>query len=123
MATSTVTLLVAHGSRNPATERDHVALADRVATAAGACVVPAFLELSQPSVPDAVDAAVSGGATTVVIVPLFLHVGNHVERDLPALAATARERHPGVTIRLDEHIGADALLVQLVADRIRPDPC
>lgn len=112
---------MAHGSRNPATAADHAALCRSVADRSGADVRPAYLELLDPSVPDAVDAAVADGATTVRIVPFFLHVGNHVLRDLPALAEHARVRHPGVAVVLDEHTGADDRLVDLVADRLRGD--
>jgi sirohydrochlorin ferrochelatase len=115
----TAVVLIAHGSRNPATAADHAALCARVGAAAGRPVRPAYLELSEPSIPDAIDAAVAGGATTVRLVPFFLHVGNHVLRDLPAIVGDARGRHPGVEIVLDEHVGADPRLVDLVADRIR----
>jgi sirohydrochlorin ferrochelatase len=119
MPDATATVLIAHGSRNPAAAADHAELTDRIARAAGTLVLPAYLELSEPSVSQAVDRAVDDGATTVRLVPLFLHVGNHVLRDLPALAEAARRRHPGVTVVLDEHIGADPALVELVAGRIR----
>ena len=114
----TAVVLIAHGSRNPAAAADHAALCGRVGAAAGRPVHPAYLELSEPSIPDAIDAAVAEGCGTVRLVPFFLHVGNHVQRDLPAIVADARGRHPGVEIVLDEHIGADPRLVDLVADRI-----
>jgi sirohydrochlorin cobaltochelatase len=114
-----VVLLIAHGSRNPATAGDHAALCRAVADRSGVVVRPAYLELTEPSIPDAVSAAVDGGATTVRLVPFFLHVGNHVLRDLPAIADEARARHPGIEVVLEEHTGADPRLVDLVADRVR----
>jgi sirohydrochlorin ferrochelatase len=115
-----VTLLVAHGSRNPRTAADHAALCNAVADAvagpsAPATVLPAFLEISEPSIGDAIDAAVAGGATSVTVLPLFVHVGNHVERDIPAIVDEARRRHPGTTVALRPHIGAGADFVELVA--------
>ncbi len=117
---SEAVLLVAHGSRNPAAAMDHEELCRRVTEAAGVAVRPAYLELSDPSVPDAVATAVGDGATRVRLVPLFLHTGNHVQRDLPALADAARAAHPGVDVVLDEHVGADPGLVTLVAARLTP---
>ncbi len=118
-----VTLLVAHGSRNPRTAADHAALCNAVAAATSgphgaATVLPAFLEISEPSIGDAIDAAVAGGATTVTVLPLFVHVGNHVERDIPEIVAAARARHPGVDVVLRPHIGAGADFVQLVAHAV-----
>jgi sirohydrochlorin ferrochelatase len=112
-------VLIAHGSRNPRTAEDHAALCRRIADAAGVPVEPAFLELSQPSIPDAVDAAVAAGASAVRLVPFFLHVGNHVLSDLPELAAAAQQRHPGTPVMLEEHVGADPGLVDLLVARVR----
>lgn len=82
-------------------------------------VRPAYLEMSEPTIPDAIDDAVAGGATELRLVPFFLHLGNHVRRDLPAIADDARTRHPTTAITLDEHTGADPAIVDLVAARLR----
>jgi sirohydrochlorin ferrochelatase len=123
-APADVTLLVAHGSRNPAAAEAHGALCNAVAAvssgAAGRAVdvVPAYLEIAEPSIPDAIDAAVRSGATTVRVLPHFLGPGNHVLVDIPEIVAAARERHPDVTIELAEHLGADPALVDLLAVRV-----
>ena len=70
-----VTLLVAHGSRNARATADHTALCNAVADESGRTVRPAFLEISEPSIGDAVDAAVRDGARVVIVVPLFVHAG------------------------------------------------
>lgn len=123
-APADVTLLVAHGSRNPAAAQAHSSLCDAVAAASGAAtgrtvvVVPAYLEISDPSIPDAIDAAVAAGATTVRVLPHFLGPGNHVLVDIPEIVAAARERHPDVDVELVEHLGADPALVDLLAARV-----
>jgi len=121
-------LVIAHGSRAPGTVDAHRALCDLVADHLEAAVVaPAFLEMNEPSIPEAIDAAVAEGADTVVLVPHFLHAGNHTRRDLPAALDAARARHPGVDLRLAEHLGADERIVAVLVDRTRdalsdPDP-
>ena len=117
-AVSESVLLIAHGSRNPAAQADHERLCERVGVAAGVPVRPAYLELAEPGITAAIDAAVAGGAERVRLVPVFLHSGNHVARDIPEAVAAARAAHPGVTIELDEHVGADPALVDLIAARI-----
>jgi sirohydrochlorin ferrochelatase len=114
-APHTVVLLIAHGSRNPAAADDHARLCSEVARRSGVAVEPAYLELSEPSIPGAIDAAVAAGATRIRLVPHFLHLGNHVARDLPAITDDARRRHPGTTVVLEPHVGADPALVGLVA--------
>ncbi len=118
------TLLVAHGSRNPLASATHERLCRAVAASAAGTtgesvtVLPAYLELSAPSIPDAIDDAVAAGSTVVRVVPHFLGPGNHVSVDIPAIVDAARTRHPGVTIELAEHLGADPALVDLLAARV-----
>jgi sirohydrochlorin ferrochelatase len=122
-SSSSVVLLIAHGSRNPATAAEHVELCATVAARTGADVRPAFLEIDRPAIAEAIDGAADEGAERIRLLPYFLHPGNHVLRDLPELVAHARERHPEVVVELDEHVGADPELVSLVARRVdRPHP-
>lgn len=81
-------------------------------------VMPAFLEISEPSIGDAIDDAIAGGAKSVTVLPLFVHVGNHVERDIPDIVRRARDRHPGVPVHLRPHIGSGANFVRLVAHAV-----
>lgn len=113
---------MAHGSRNPEAFEAHLALCDAVGAAASERsgdpveVRPAFLEINDPSLPDAVDAAVADGATRIRVVPHFLGPGNHVRTDIPELVRTAKGRHPDVQLELSTHLGADPRLVVLLAD-------
>lgn len=108
------TILVAHGSRNPNAQEAHEALVERVGKAGGLATSAAYLEMAEPSIPDAIEQAVAGGATEVVLVPCFLHPGNHVLVDLPAIVEEARGRHRDVRLSLAEHLGASEALVPLV---------
>ena len=118
---TTVWLVIAHGSRNPALVDAHGQICSAIAERVGseASVAPAYLEITEPSIPDAIDEAVAAGASTVVLVPYFLHVGNHTLRDLPEILDDARARHRGVELVLAEHLGIDDRLVDLAIDRAR----
>ncbi len=122
---ASVVLLVAHGSRNPAAGAEHERLCTQVQRQLDAeqpdgsapRVRAAYLEITEPDIPAAVDTAVADGATTVRLLPHFLSPGNHVAVDLPRITDDARSRHPGVRIELMEHLGADPALVGLLARR------
>ncbi|MEZ5350276.1 MAG: CbiX/SirB N-terminal domain-containing protein [Microthrixaceae bacterium] len=116
MASPRVTVLVAHGSRNPRSQEAHAALVDEVAVQSGRTTVAAYLEMAEPGIPDAIDAAVASGAAEVVVVPCFLHPGNHVLVDIPAVVDEARERHAEVPITLTAHLGSSAALVPVLAE-------
>ena len=114
-----IVLLIAHGSRAAQTEVDHAAMCEQVAAASGADVRPAYLEISSPSIPEAIDRAIADGATDVRLVPFFLHLGTHVARDLPGIADDAATRHPDARITVEEHLGSDPALIALLAGRVR----
>lgn len=112
-------LLMAHGSPEPHANAPIQGVAERIRrygryAATSVC----FMELNQPSIAEAIDAMAGRGITSIVAVPYFLHIGNHVRDDLPAAIAQAQARHPACTIVLAEHLAYDQLLAQVIADRV-----
>lgn len=99
-------ILLAHGSRHPATPKEVEALARGVAIATRSNVKHAFLEINRPNLTEAIAQAVAQGAELVDVLPLFVNTGNHVVRDLPQLVADARAQYPLVEIVLLRHVGA-----------------
>ena len=65
-----------------------------------------------PTIGDAFDACVSDGARTVVVSPYFLSPGRHWQEDLPARAAAAAARHPGVRYLVAAPLGLHPLVSQ-----------
>ncbi len=110
-------VLFAHGSRDPEWSAPFERLARRVREREPALrAAVAYLEISAPTLGEAIAALVADGATDIVVAPLFLAPGGHVRRDLPQLLAAARRRHPGVPMRVLATIGeADPLLDAIAA--------
>jgi sirohydrochlorin ferrochelatase len=119
VSTVRAVVLIDHGSRLPEANAvvEEVAAILR-ARLPGAAVEVAHLELAAPDLAQAVARCVASGATEVVVQPFFLAPGRHSARDIPALAAAAAERHPGVSIRVGEPLGAHPALVDAVLDRL-----
>lgn len=112
-------VLFAHGSRDPEWAAPFRALKALVeARKPGAWVGLAFFEHIQPSLEAAIDAAAAARATRLLVVPLFLAPGGHVKRDLPALVAAARARHPALDIRAATSIGEVDDVLAAMADWI-----
>ncbi len=112
-------VVVDHGSRRGEANRQH----ERFVSAwpdqgRYRAIEPAHMELAEPSIATAFAACVAAGATTVVIAPYFLWPGSHWDRDIPALAAEASKRHPGVRYLITAPLGPHPLLTQIVEDRI-----
>lgn len=114
----TIVLLTAHGSRADDANDAHRALAHGLDHRVDDEVRPAFLELAEPSIPDAIDAAVADGATTVIVLPYFLHPGRHLREHIPDLVASAAERHPGRSITLATAFGDDHGIIDLLVEQV-----
>ncbi|MDA8334481.1 MAG: CbiX/SirB N-terminal domain-containing protein [Peptococcaceae bacterium] len=66
----------------------------------------------------AIDRLVEAGATRVVILPVFLAAGMHMQKDIPAGTARARDKYPDIEITLTGHIGADPRLVPILVEKL-----
>jgi sirohydrochlorin ferrochelatase len=111
-------ILLAHGSRHPATADEVADLATKVAVAVKCNVRHAFLEINRPTLGEAIAQAIKDGAKLVNVLPLFVNTGNHVVRDLPQLVADAKGRYPHVEIELLRHVGAHpayAAVIEVIA--------
>lgn len=93
-------ILFAHGSSDPAWGRTLYALAERIAVREPALQVRcAFLERQAPGWAEVL-AELAPRVDRLDVCPVFWAANGHVQRDLPALLAQARETHPGVDLRL-----------------------
>ena len=109
-------ILLAHGSRDPLWRRPIEAVCARIqADQPHRAVRCAYLELTTPDLPQAVEDLVDQGATAVTIVPMFLGTGKHAREDLPMLVAELRARHPHVQVHVQAAIGEDPRMTALMA--------
>ncbi len=110
-------ILFAHGSRDPLWRKPVEAVAARMRESdASAMITCAYLELTEPDLKTAVQALVNQGANAVRVVPMFLGVGLHAREDLPLLMAELKAGHPSVSFELQQAVGEDQRLIDLLAD-------
>jgi sirohydrochlorin ferrochelatase len=112
-------IIVDHGSKLEAANRMLELLARQVQRLTTDTVYFAHMELADPSLDQAFDAAVADGADTLFIFPYFLAPGRHSREDIPRMAAQAAARHPGVQWHCSGPIGLDKMLAQLIVHRVR----
>jgi sirohydrochlorin ferrochelatase len=112
-------VIVDHGSRREEANHRHEAFVRQWPGGSRYHVVePAHMELAEPSIATAFDTCVAAGATAVVIAPYFLWPGDHWDRDIPALAAEAAQRHPGIRHLVAAPLGPHPLLGDIVGQRV-----
>ena len=109
-------VLFAHGSRDPLWHKPMEAVAERIRQQSDTVTVAcAYLELSQPDLPDTVARLAADGTRHVTIVPMFLGVGRHAREDLPALVVQLRAQYPAVQFHLQAAVGEDVRLLDMLA--------
>lgn len=83
-------ILVGHGTRSERGRRAFQATVFQVRSQLANCIVEdAYLEMCEPSIADAVQAAVSRSAARLRAVPVLLFAAGHVRRDIPRQLAAA----------------------------------
>ena len=115
-------LLVAHGSRRQASNEEVIALSGVVAREMKddyPIVQAGFLELAEPSIPEALDRCVRQGATDICILPYFLSAGRHVHEDIPGEVDKARAMHADIAMTILPHIGAALQMKDLIRNVVR----
>lgn len=110
-------VLFAHGARSAAWAAPFEQLrALAAARLPQSTVSLAFLELMTPSLADEVASLAARGVNHITIVPVFLGMGGHLQRDLPALVERLRAQHPQLAIEVAGPVGQDAGVLAAMAD-------
>jgi len=113
-------VVFAHGSRvEAANEAVRRVAADLARAADYPHVEAAFLELGQPDLAGAVARLLEKGVGDVVVIPYFLTLGIHMERDLPKLVADICGEHPGITMRVTAPLDGHPAIAGILLDRAR----
>lgn len=113
-------IVFAHGSRiESANEGVRAVARDLAKLGSFPYVQPAFLELGQPDLAGAVATLVAQGAETIVVLPYFLTLGLHLERDLPKLVAEVQQAHRGIRIQATPPLEGHPALLTALLDRAR----
>jgi sirohydrochlorin ferrochelatase len=112
-------VIFAHGS-SVQSANDAVHAVARAAAQAGNFehVEVAFLE-AQPTLDAAVARLAERGAARILVIPYFLTLGIHLQRDLPAIVQRLAAEHPGLEIAVTPPLDGHPALVGIVLDRVR----
>lgn len=114
----TALLVMVHGSPRPVANEDMFDVVNVVRERGTFPIVEVgFMEINEPSIPDAIARCVEQGAERVVAVPYFLHTGNHVTDDLPNLLEEAQAQYGNVEFVMGDYLGHDPLMANVVAER------
>ena len=114
----TALIVFAHGSRVESANEAVRTVSAELARAGGYPLVEAaFLELGRPSLEEAADLLVGQGAGRLIILPYFLTLGTHMERDLPRLVESISFKNKGLQISVAPPLDGHPGLIQALRER------
>ena len=115
---STGIIVFAHGSRiEPANQAVRAVAADFARDGGYQHVETAFLELGRPSLEEAAVSLAARGVERIVIIPYFLTLGLHLERDLPRLVKDISKELSGLEISVTPPLDGHPGLVEILKSR------
>lgn len=117
VAVNTGIVIFAHGS-SVASANEAVRVIAEAAAAAGAFdrVETAFLE-AKPDLAEAVARLADSGVRRILVVPYFLTLGIHLQRDLPAIVRQLAGAHGNLEIRVTPPLDGHPALVGIIVER------
>lgn len=110
-------IVFAHGSRIESANQAVRDVAAQMAACGQHVVEPAFLELGAPDLTGATALLIARGAKRVVVIPYFLTLGTHMQRDLPRLADEASRAHGDIEMQITSPLDGHPALIQALLDR------
>ena len=80
-------------------------------------VETAFLEGGRPDLRGAVEALSARGVSSIVVIPYFLTLGLHLQRDLPRLISEIESAHPGLSVEVTPPLDGHPAMIDALLDR------
>jgi sirohydrochlorin ferrochelatase len=86
-------------------------------------VLAAYLEGGRPDLATAARELAERGAGRVVVIPYFLTLGLHLQRDLPKLVQAARRANPDLILEVTAPLDGHPAMVDALLERARTPVC
>lgn len=118
-AADTSVVLVGRGALDTDANSNHYLLSRQVWEEVGlGQVLPSFIQVVRPSVPESLTAAAATGAGRIIVAPNFLFAGR-LRTWLHEQVAAWCETHPDLEVRVGEVLGPTEEIADIVVDRYR----
>jgi sirohydrochlorin cobaltochelatase len=112
-------LAIGHGTRN---DRGRQTFIDFVETYQkldnSRPVIPCFLELTEPTIQEGVEACVERGYTDITALPILLFAARHNKFDVTNELDRARSPYPQINFSYGRHFGITPKIIELWRDRL-----
>ncbi|GAB6100469.1 CbiX/SirB N-terminal domain-containing protein [Halanaerocella petrolearia] len=79
----------------------------------------ASMELAEPNLEQSVAKVAKQGVNKVIIIPLFLFPGVHIQEDIPELIKEVEDKYPEIEFVFGKNIGANEKIAEILVDQIK----
>ena len=111
-------LIISHGSRDSSAKNDFKRLVQKYGRLHPDWKVSyAYLELAQPSIPEALE-ALALKSSEILVLPLFLFAAKHLKKHVPQILGTFQKNHPKIKVKLAKPLGSDSKLLGILDERL-----
>ncbi len=119
LSSSSAVLLIGHGTRRAAGVAEFHQLAEQLQQALpDRTCLSGFLELTDPSLPEALETLWRQGFRRITALPALLMAAGHVKNDIPAILNAFQAEHPGLEMTFGADLGVHPKLLQVACERI-----
>ncbi|PRX29841.1 CbiX protein [Orenia metallireducens] len=113
-------IILGHGSRTVEANQVFDSIVEMVKEEIDYEIVEkASMELAKPSLAQSIEKVVKAGVKKVIVVPLFLFPGIHIQEDIPKLIKLEQKKYPEVEFIFGRNIGADQKIAELMVERVK----
>ena len=82
-------------------------------------VKKASMEFVEPNLAQTTAQMVEAGMKKIIIIPLFLFPGVHIQRDIPRLIEELEENYPQIEFVFARNLGAHEKIAEVIVERIK----
>ena len=113
-------ILLGHGSRREEANEEVRQMAKMIKKAdKDGLYEVAFLSFGHPHLADAAETLIKKGCEKIIVMPMFLVTGNHINRDIPSRLLLQKTTHPNIKFVLAKHFGPHPGIISITQERIK----
>lgn len=113
---TTLLILLAHGSRDPAWQEPFHNLTEQIADQQQHPVRLAFMELCSPTLEEIAAELPDNTRCNIEILPLFFAAGRHLRQDVPEQIEQLNRHYPHLTFTLHDPVGAHPKMTRALTE-------
>ncbi|MGO1368715.1 MAG: sirohydrochlorin chelatase [Senegalia sp. (in: firmicutes)] len=111
-------LIIGHGSRTKDAKKGFMEMVDIVRERTDEYIVRgAFMEISEPFIPQVVEEMVNENIKDIIVVPYFLYKGIHIKEDIPEIIKGLDEKYEDVNFKVSSPLGTVPALADILLER------